>query len=91
MRVLAATFADEATAERVLAELRERYSLRPTDAEVAPLGTAGDESGGRAVLAGRFQEVVVPEVERLIEGRGGAVVAKVDEDKAEHPPERGAR
>ena len=90
MRVLAATFADEATAERVLAELRERYRLRPTDAEVAPLGTAGDDSGERVVLAGRFAEVVVPEVERLIEGRGGAVVAEVDEDKAEHPVQRGA-
>jgi hypothetical protein len=85
MRLLAATFADEAAAERVLAELRERYSLRPTDAEVAPLGTAGDDSGGRVVLAGRFREVVVPEVERFIAGRGGAVVAEVDEDKAEYP------
>ncbi len=85
MRVVAATFADEAAARRALAELRERYELRPVDAEVAPLGTAGQETGGQVVLAGRFNESVVPDVERLIEGRGGAIVAEVDEEKAEHP------
>ena len=90
MRLVAATFADEATAHRVLAELRERYDLRPVDAAVAPLATSGVEDGGRVVLAGRFRESVIPDVERLIEGRGGAVVAEVDESKAEHPARRDA-
>lgn len=84
MRLVAATFADEAAAEQVLAELRERYELRAIDADVAPLGSS-EESGGRVVLAGRFRETVLAEVEQLIERWGGAIVTEVDENKAEHP------
>lgn len=85
MRLVAATFSDESSAQQVLEELRERYRLRATDADLAPLGTAGRDDDRRIVLAGRFHEAVVPDVERIIEGSGGAVVAEVDEDKAEHP------
>ena len=84
MRLVAATFADEATAERTLAELRERYDLRAIDADVAPLGSS-EEYGAQVVLAGRFREAVLRDVESLIEARGGAIVTQVDETKAEHP------
>ncbi len=85
MRLVAATFADEATAQQVLSELRERYDLRTIDADVAPLGTSGDGASASVVLAGRFRESVVDDVEQLMRERGGAIVAEVDEAKAEHP------
>ena len=84
MRLVAATFADEAAAEDTLAELRARYELREIDADVAPLGSS-ESSEGRAVLAGRFRESVLEDVEQLITARGGAIVTEVDENKAEHP------
>ncbi len=81
MRLVAATFADEATAEDTLAELRERYELREIDAEVAALGSS-ESNGGRVVLAGRFGEAVLPDVEQLIRERGGEIVTEVDENQA---------
>jgi hypothetical protein len=87
MRLVAATFTDEVMAEQALAEPRERFELRPIDAEVAPLG-ASEETEGRVVLAGRFREAVLDEVAQLITRRGGEIVSEVDENKAEHPAAR---
>lgn len=80
MRVVAATFPDARAAGRVLSELRDRYRLGPGDARVAPMGTAGsDYDEGTALLAGRFRDDRVSEVEQLIEQRGGEVIVEVPE------------
>ena len=90
MRVVAATFADEATAEDTLAELPVRCDLREIDADVAPLGS-DETNGGRVVLAGRFREAGLRDVEQLIGARGGEIVTEVDENKAEHPAQLAER
>lgn len=78
MRVLAAAFAEPVGATRVLRELRRRFGLAPGDAAVAPLGTA-ERTDGQTVLAGRFEDEVVPEVRRVVAEHGGEVVAEIDE------------
>ena len=84
MRVLAAAFEDAADASSTLEELRERYGLRPGDAAIAPLGSAGSPEP-RTVLAGRFDEEEVPEVRTVVAEHGGEVVSDVDE-RWTHPP-----
>lgn len=79
VRVIAATFHDETTAQRVLRRLRRAYELRRTDAELAPLGVAGSDYQEPVVLAGHFYDERVPIVRDLIERSGGRVVVDVDE------------
>jgi hypothetical protein len=78
MRVLAAAFRERRAATRVLQELVRRYELRPDDASVAPLGTAG-QAPAATVLAGRFHDEVVPEIRRVVAENGGEVLSEVDE------------
>jgi hypothetical protein len=78
MRVLAAAFESATAARSVLEELRRRYRLRPTDVSIAPLGT-GDGAVARTVLAGRFYDDAVSDIEATVERHGGQVVSDVDE------------
>ena len=81
MRVLAASFEDEATARVVRDGLTRRFGLVPGTVDVAPLGRAAQPSGPAAVLAGRFQDDVVDDVMAVLAGHGGTLVADIDEER----------
>jgi hypothetical protein len=81
MRVLAASFEDEAIAVVVRDGLTRRFGLRPGTVDVAPLGRAANPGGPGAVLAGRFRDEVVDDVMAVLADHGGTVVADFDEDR----------
>ena len=78
MRVIAATFKDDESADRALEELRTECDIGEADAELAPLGAAGMESEDSLVLAGRFSDDRSWQVRELVERHGGTVVTEVD-------------
>jgi hypothetical protein len=78
MRVLAAVFADAATAQRALEELGRRFTPKPGDVSIAPLGSA-DHPAPAVVLAGRFAEDVIPDIRAVLTARAGEIVSDVDE------------
>jgi hypothetical protein len=103
VRVIAATFKDQRSANRTLKLLRGAFDLEEEDAQLAPLGIAGTESADSIVLAGRFKEARVETVCEMVEHYGGNVVLDVDENvtrrgvtqapaaRPEHPNGRRAR
>jgi hypothetical protein len=80
VRVIAATFKDQRSANRTLKLLRGAFDLGEEDAQLAPLGVAGTESVDSIVLAGRFIETRVATVCEMVEHYGGNVVLDVDEN-----------
>ena len=78
LRVVAAAFAEFRQARAVLAELRARFGVGASDAEVAPLGTSEAEAQ-RSLLAGRFPPEILADVRLAVERGGGTVVVDVDE------------
>jgi hypothetical protein len=79
VRVIAATFKDQRSANRTLEVLQGAFDLGDDDAETAPLGVAGTDSSDSIVLAGRFREGNIPVVCELVEHNGGNVVVDIDE------------
>lgn len=81
MRVVAASFDDEAIAEAVCDGLTRRFGLRPGAVDVAPLGRAAEPAGPAAVVAGRFRDDDIDDVIAVFAGSGGTVVADIDEER----------
>jgi hypothetical protein len=78
VRVIAATFKDDESADRALEELRAECDVAEQDAELAPLGAAGMESDDSLVLAGRVPDDRTEQVRELVARHGGTVVTEVD-------------
>jgi hypothetical protein len=78
VRVIAATFKDDESADRALEELRTECAVAEHEAELAPLGAAGTESDDSLVLAGRFPDERSEQVRELVKRHGGTVVTEVD-------------
>jgi hypothetical protein len=79
VRVIAATFRDQRSANRTLKVLQGAFDLGEYDAETAPLGVAGTEGTDSIVLAGRFRERNLSVVCEMVERNGGNLVLDVDE------------
>ena len=92
---MAARFTDRSLADRALRELRAQFDLSPSDVSLAPMGSSDQPAGSIYLLAGRFLESRVREVLGIVEGRGGVIVANVDEGwtrpRTMRPVDRGAR
>lgn len=76
MRVLAASFPDDASARAARAKLIEAFDLEASQVGVEALAherTVADE----AVLAGRFQEDVVDAAREVVERFGGTLVIDI--------------
>jgi hypothetical protein len=83
MRVLAASFDDEAAAEVVRDGLARRFALRGDELAVAPLGRASYPDGPAALLAGRFRDGDAAAAAAVMEGHGGTMVTDIDSGRIE--------
>jgi hypothetical protein len=75
MRLLAATFPDQASARVARTRLMTAFALRNSDIGVELLAHGRDDV---AILAGRFQEDVVAAARDVVEALGGALVVDMD-------------
>ena len=78
MRVLAASFPDDALAHQARAKLLADLALEAHQVGVETLAQPGDPGMGQAVLAGQFREDVVAVARRLVEQHGGTVMLDID-------------
>jgi hypothetical protein len=78
MRVLAASFVDDARAQRARARLLAELALEPEQVGVEPLADPGDGMAAKAVLAGRFDDELLEPARRLVEQLGGTVMLDID-------------
>lgn len=78
MRVLAASFPDDASARAARAQLIAAFEL---DASHIAVEALADErhSAEAAILAGRFQESVVASARTVVEDLGGTLVLEIDD------------
>ncbi len=74
MRVLAASFRDDAVARAAQARLVAELGLEPHQVGVESLAEAGDGDNAQAILAGQFQEGLVDIARRIVEQLGGRVM-----------------
>ena len=75
MRLLAATFPDQASARVARTRLMIAFALRNSDIGVEFLAHGRDDV---AILAGRFQEDAVAAARDVVEVLGGTLVVDVD-------------
>jgi hypothetical protein len=78
MRVLAASFSDDARAQAARAQLLVELALGPQQIGVESLADPGDGRAATAVLAGRFDDELIDLARRLIEQLGGTVMLDID-------------
>lgn len=78
MRVLAASFPDDASARAARIQLIRDFALDASQIGVQALADARDVSDV-AVLAGRFQEEVVAATREIVELFGGTMVIDIDD------------
>lgn len=78
MRVLAASFPDDAHAQTARALLLAELALEPQQIGVETLAEPGDGTVAHAVLAGQFDEHLVDMARQLLEQLGGTVMLDVD-------------
>lgn len=78
MRVLAASFPDDASARAAREQLLSALALEADEIGVEALAQAPNHVAPIAILAGRFQEDVVSAARMLVEGLGGTVMIDID-------------
>lgn len=78
MRVVAASFPDDAHARRARARLLAELALEPQQVDVQTLADAGDGKTQLTVLAGQFEEDRVAVARQLLERLGGTVMLDRD-------------
>ncbi len=77
MRVLAASFPDQASARSTRVQLINAFGL---DARyIGGEALAERDVSDGAILAGRFQENVVDAARAVVEGRGGTLIIDMDD------------
>jgi hypothetical protein len=75
MRLLAATFPDQASARVARTRLLTAFTLRASDIGVELLAHGRDDV---AILAGRFREDAAAPARRAVEALGGTLVVDMD-------------
>ena len=78
MRILAASFRDDASARAAQMKLIEAFGLDASQIGVEALAHERSVTG-EAVLAGRFQEEVVDAARDVVAGFGGTLVIDIDD------------
>jgi hypothetical protein len=78
MRVLAASFPDQASANAARDRLIVRFTLNATEIGVESLATGGRRRD-TAILAGRFEDEVVVAAIDVVVHFGGTIVVDTDE------------
>ncbi len=78
MRILAASFPDDARAQQARARLLAELSLEPEQVDVQTLAEPGDGSDAQSVLAGQFDEDRIAAARKLLERLGGRVLLDKD-------------
>ncbi len=78
MRVLAASFPDNASARAARAHLISEFTLDATQVGVEALAH-GRKRKDAAILAGRFQDEVVEAVREVVRQLGGTLVMDIDD------------
>lgn len=78
MRVLAASFPDDASARAARAQLVSAFHLEPSQIGVEALAPERDVSDV-AILAGRFNEDVVEAARGVVERHQGTLVIDIDD------------
>jgi len=78
MRVLAASFPDDASARAARAHLISQFTLDASQISVEPLAH-GRHSKDAAILAGRFQEDAVAVARSVVEEFGGRMVIDIED------------
>ena len=78
MRVLAASFPDDESARVARTRLVSQLALEADEVGVEALAQPTNRAGPVAILAGRFQEEVVPSARAVVEGLGGTVMIDID-------------
>ena len=79
MRVLAASFMDNASAHAARDGLSSALGMSLDHVRIAGLAQPSDLSGPAAILAGRFEDDVVATVRTVVERHGGTLVADIEE------------
>jgi hypothetical protein len=79
MRVLAAAFPDNSSAQAAQARLIAQLDLEANQIGVEALAHIADRTGGRAILAGRFREDLVGNARKVVEAFGGTLVVDIDD------------
>jgi len=87
LRIVAAAFADREDAVAAERELRTQLDVGPADISTAEVGGDPSHRGLCGLLAGRFRAHRRGDVERVVEGHGGRIVA----DVPDQPGRFGAR
>jgi hypothetical protein len=78
MRVLAASFPDDASAHEARERLLSELALAADQIDVESLAQPRDHAGPVAILAGRLQEDVVTAARDVVERHGGTVMMDID-------------
>jgi len=78
MRVLAASFPDDALAREARAKLLAELALEAHQVGVQTLAEPGDGATAQAVLAGQFHEDLVIAARQVVEQLGGTVMLDID-------------
>lgn len=78
MRVLAASFSDDASARKARAKLLAELALEAHQVGVETLAEPGDGVAAQAVLAGHFDDELVSTARQLVERLGGTVMLDID-------------
>ena len=78
MRVLAASFPDDARARAARARLLAELALEAHQVGVEILAEPGAGAASQAVLAGQFDEALVSTARQLVEDLGGTVMVDID-------------
>lgn len=79
MRVLAASFPNDASARAAQAQLTQQFALHADQIGVEPLAHLRSRAGPPAILAGRFEDEVVATARAVVEGLGGTLVVDIDD------------
>lgn len=79
MRVLAASFPDDASARAAQEDLIVQFALEANQIGVEALAPMSERAGTRAILAGRFQDDVVAVARSVVEGHKGTMVIDIDD------------
>ena len=78
MRVLAASFPDDASANEARAKLLAQLALDAHQIGVQTLAEPGGDAMAQAVLAGQFDEALVAAARQVVEQLGGRLMIDID-------------
>jgi hypothetical protein len=78
MRVMAASFPNDASAREARTRLLAELEIEAHEVGVEALAQPANPGGPAAILAGKFNEDVVPAAREVVERLGGTVMIDID-------------